>query len=275
MGNLNKLIFGDVDSGEYGVFISGEGVFNSPRRRGESVSIPGRNGSLFFDEGVFENITVIYPAFVATGGQQEFREKMRALRSALGNTGGYHRLQDTYHPDEFRMGIFQAGVETEPTRYNTSGRFDIEFDCKPQRFLVSGEQSYMFTDDGFLENPTPFESLPIIKVAGTGSVAIGPYQFTVTGNGKVITIDSEIMEAFVPGGEPFPLTEENDEELLTELNIIIEVTGGTSGYHYPQSRNSNVSFLNSLVPKIPPGTVRIGMTSGIQGLEIIPRWWVL
>lgn len=275
MGNLNRFTFGDVNSGDFGIFISGEGVFNSPRRRGETVLIPGRNGALYFDEDSFENITVIYPAFAGTGSQEDFRAKMRNLRSALGNAGGYHKLQDTYHPDEFRLGIFRAGVETDPTRYNTAGQFDLEFDCKPQRFLVSGERSYSFGENGILYNPTPFESLPIIKVAGTGTVAIGPYQFTVTGSGKVITIDSESMEAFVPPGDIVPLTEEGGEILLTEMNIIIEVVGGSSGYNKPQSKNSLISYKDSLVPKIPPGEVNIGMTSGIQGIEIIPRWWVL
>ena len=163
MGNLNKLIFGDVASGEYGVFISGEGVFNSPRRRGESVSIPGRNGSLFFDEGVFENITVIYPAFVATGGQQEFREKMRALRSALGNTGGYHRLQDTYHPDEYRMAAY-AGP-TEPDVYMLeAGKYTLSFLCKPQRWLLSGETTETFTATGSISiHPSSSGSISFIR----------------------------------------------------------------------------------------------------------------
>ena len=58
MGLLNHLTYDGVDSSSFGVFISGDGVFDAPARRGEMISIPGRNGSLFMDEGVFENITV-------------------------------------------------------------------------------------------------------------------------------------------------------------------------------------------------------------------------
>lgn len=272
MGLLNKLTFGDIDTGEYGVFISGEGAFNSPRRRGESVLIPGRNGALYFDEKVFENITVIYPAFVATGNKVTWREKMRALRTFLGSKSGYQRLQDTYHPDEFRLGMFLEGVTTEPTIYNTAGQFDIAFDCKPQRFLISGEQAYQFDAAGILTNPTPFESDPIIRVAGNGSVAIGDYIFTVSNNPGVITIDSEIMETFLPAAEVYPMTDENDEVVTEELNIIIELA---NGFITPQNMSDKVSYKDSLMPRIPPGEVRIGMTSGIEGVEIIPRWWVL
>lgn len=273
MGNLNKLVFGDIDSGSYGVFISGEGAYNSPRRRGESVLIPGRNGALFFDEGAFENISVIYQAFVAAGNAHTFGLKMRELRSMFGSKKGYQRLEDTYHPDEFRLGIFREGVTTEPTTYNTAGRFNLEFDCKPQRFLVSGEQTFVFSENGILTNPTPFESSPIIRVVGNGTVAIGPYQFTVFGSTSTITIDSEVMEVYLaPSGQLYPLEEEGGEDILTELNVVIEVA---NGYLTPQNMTNYISFKNSLMPKIPPGEVRIGMTSGIEGLEIIPRWWVL
>ena len=103
MGLLNHLIYDGVDSSGFGVFISGDGVFDAPARRGEMISIPGRNGSLFMDEGVFENITVEYPAFIGTGYEALFRQKLGDLRSAMTSRGNYKRLTDTYHPDEFRL----------------------------------------------------------------------------------------------------------------------------------------------------------------------------
>ena len=114
MGLLNKLIFDSVDSSSFGVFISGEGVFDAPARRGEMISIPGRNGSLFMDEGVFENITVEYPAFIGTSYKEIFRTKLGDLRSALTSRGNYKRLTDTYHPDEFRLGVYREGLEVDP-----------------------------------------------------------------------------------------------------------------------------------------------------------------
>ena len=156
MGLLNHLTYDGVDSSDFGVFISGDGVFDAPARRGEMISIPGRNGSLFIDEGVFENIIVKYPAFIGTGYEELFRTKLGDLRSALSSRGNYKRMTDTYHPDEFRLGIFRDGLEVDPQHITRAGGFKMKFDCKPQRFLVEGEYPQLFVANGTITNPTDF-----------------------------------------------------------------------------------------------------------------------
>ena len=270
MGLLNYLTFDGVDSSDFGVFISGAGAFNAPARRGETVTIPGRNGSLFMDEGAFENIEVSYPAFIGTGYENIFRTALASLRSELASKSNYKRLTDTYHPDEFRLGIYRSGLEVDPKVYNRAGGFTIKFDCKPQRFLVSGEDSHVYTGNGTITNPTLFASSPIIKVTGNGSVAIGDYLFAVRDNNSTIIIDTEIMDSYVPAAEVYYLTDENDNIITNEIGIEIEVANGNI---YPLNMNSKVEFANSVIPKIEPGEVRILKSSTITRLEIIPRWW--
>lgn len=275
MGLLNHLTYDGVDSSDFGVFISGEGVFDAPARRGEMISIPGRNGSLFMDEGVFENITVEYPAFIGTGYEELFRTKLGDLRSALSSRGNYKRLTDTYHPDEFRLGVFREGLEVDPQHITRAGGFTMKFDCKPQRFLVEGEQSYFFNGNGIITNPTLFESSPLIKVTGNGTVAIGEngeYRFIVSNNSGTIWIDSEIMEAYFPAGELYPWTDENGQQLTQEIEIGLEFIDGTV---YPTNMLSSIEFVNSEMPKIPPGEQPIRMSPTITSIEIIPRWWRL
>lgn len=272
MGLLNHLTYDGVDSSSFGVFISGDGVFDAPARRGEMISIPGRNGSLFMDEGVFENITVEYPAFIGTGYEDLFRTKLGGLRSWLSSRGNYKRLTDTYHPDEFRLGVFREGLEVDPQHMTRAGEFTLKFDCKPQRFLLSGEIPHIFTENGTITNPTLFESSPIIKVTGNGTVAIGPYIFRVSNSSWTIIIDTEIMEAYLPAGEVYPLTDENGEIITQEIGIEIEVVDGTT---YPTNMNSYIEFVNSVMPKIPPGEQPVRMSPTISQLEITPRWWRL
>lgn len=140
MGILNKFNFDGVDSSKYGVYISGEATYNAPARRGEKVSIPGRNGDLIIDEGAYENIPVTYRSFIGTKHKEEFDARIEALRAELVSRGTYRRLTDTYHPDEFRLGAYREGLEVEPTMHNRAGEFDVVFDCKPQRFLTAGEE---------------------------------------------------------------------------------------------------------------------------------------
>ena len=275
MGLLNHLTYDGVDSSDFGVFISGEGAFDAPARRGEMISIPGRNGFLFMDEGVFENITVEYPAFIGTGYEELFRTKLGDLRSALSSRGNYKRLTDTYHPDEFRLGIFREGLEVDPQHITRAGGFTMKFDCKPQRFLVSGEESVFFSENGTITNPTLFASSPLIRVFGNGMVAIGEngeYRFVVSGNTGIITIDAEIMEAYLPAGTLYPWMDENEEQLTQEIGIGLELLDGSL---YPENMLSHIEFFNSQMPKIPPGEQPIRMSSTIYQLEIIPRWWRL
>lgn len=275
MGLLNHLTYDGVDSSSFGVFISGEGVFDAPARRGEMISIPGRNGSLFMDEGVFENITVEYPAFIGTGYEELFRTKLGDLRSALSSRGNYKRLTDTYHPDEFRLGVFREGLEVDPQHITRAGGFTMKFDCKPQRFLVSGEDPVFFYGNGSITNPTLFEASPLIKVTGNGTVAIGEngkYRFIVSNNPGSIWIDSEIMEAYLPAGTLYPWTDENGDQLTQELEIGLELIDGTV---YPTNMLGYIEFVDSVMPKIPPGEQPVRMSPTIIELEIIPRWWRL
>ena len=275
MGLLNHLTFDGVDSSSFGVFISGEGVFDAPARRGEMISIPGRNGSLFMDEGVFENIPVEYPAFIGTGYEALFRQRLGDLRSWLSSRGNYKRLEDTYHPDEFRLGVFLEGLEVDPKVITRAGNFTLKFDCKPQRFLVSGEEPVFFHGNGTITNPTLFASSPLIKVTGNGTVAFGndgEYRFIVSNNTGTIWIDSEIMEAYYPAGNLYPWTDENGDQLDQELGIGLDLMDGTT---YPTNMLSHIQFVNSLMPKIEPGEQPVRMSPTITELEIIPRWWRL
>ena len=270
MGLLNYLTFDGVKTSDYGVFISGEGTFNAPERRGELINIPGRNGALFIDEGSFENIEVTYPAFIGSNVDNVFRNRLAALRNEYKTRVSYVRLEDTYHPDEFRLAFYQSGLEVEPWALNRSGQFELIFNCKPQRFLKSGETVETYTANGYITNPTLFDALPLIKVEGDGQVAIGSYTFTVSDNPGVIYIDTEIMECYVPAGEVTNWTDEELQDMTDEYGIILQLANGPEEVI---SMNSFVSFTNSLMPKIEPGEQNVGLQNTITSVEITPRWW--
>ena len=141
----NSLIFDTVNTLDYGVVIDGEAAFDAPERDVEVVTIPGRNGTLQIDNGRFENIEVTYPASIWADEHGDFKTKIRNLRNAFASKRGYKRLTDTYNTDEYRLGVFKSGLECDPGVYNTAAEFDIVFDCKPQRFLTSGETSVDIT----------------------------------------------------------------------------------------------------------------------------------
>lgn len=181
MGVFNALVFDGINSLNYGVYITGEAVFNSPQRAVEAVTVPGRNGDVLLDLGRYENIEVTYHAGVFGVDQSEFATKIRTFRNLLASRVGYKRITDTYNPNEYRMGTFVAPIDVTPASMDRHGEFDIVFNCKPQRFLTSGETAITVTDGGTVTNPTLFESQPLLEIEGYGTIEF---------NGQTIILDS-------------------------------------------------------------------------------------
>lgn len=184
---FKNLIFDGIELKDYGLYISGDAVYDSPERDVEMVSIPGRNGTFVLDRGRFKNISVTYPAGIFSDSQPNFAEKISALRNQLASRTGYRRIEDEYHPNEYRLGVYKSGLEVDPAHYNEAGQFEIVFDCKPQRFLKSGETEITIPSQGGgynLTNPTLFESKPLLMVGGYGDINIGD---------QVISIDNVVI----------------------------------------------------------------------------------
>lgn len=134
----NYFTLAGVDSRTFGVYISVQQTFNSPEKSYEEYDIPGRNGMLLGSNRKFENVECIYEAFIYA----DFEKNMAAFRSFLASLDGYARLEDTCHPDEYRMAVLSEGIEPEVTRKNNAAQFKIVFSCLPERYLISGASAY-------------------------------------------------------------------------------------------------------------------------------------
>ena len=170
--------FDGESSADYGVYLTGEGVFNAPERSVEMVEIPGRNGNFALDKGKFENIEVTYRVGMFDDDEENFADKVSAFRNWLCSKVGYVRLSDDYNPNEYRMAVYMSGVELEHD-FLIAGEAEITFNCKPQRWLTSGETAVSVADGGTLDNPTLFESEPLLAVKGYGNIAFNGYDITI------------------------------------------------------------------------------------------------
>lgn len=208
-GNIFKAFtFGGVSSRNYGVYITGEAVYNAPEREVEMITIPGRNGALALDKGRFENIEVTYPAGIYADNETDFAAAISALRNYLCSKTGYVRLSDEYNPNEYRMAVYKSGLEAEPAQLRAA-EFDIVFECQPQRYLTSGETEVTVASGNTLTNPTPFDSHPLLKLSGYGNIHIGsstigvassvPLQVDLGGTGtNSVTLDVSALSAGDP-----------------------------------------------------------------------------
>lgn len=189
--------FDGEDSKDYGVYISGEAVFNAPERAVDMVEIPGRSGAYALDLGRFENIEVRYPAGIAADNETDFASGISALRNFLASRRGYCRLEDEYNPDEYRLAVYKSGLEVTPAQLK-AGEFEIVFDCMPQRFLKSGETAQTITSGGTLTNPTYFPAAPLLQVWGYGGILIN--------NESISIANALIGKTVISSGGSWPIS---------------------------------------------------------------------
>lgn len=175
---VNTFTFDNETSSTYGVYITEGASYNAPERAVEMLEVPGRNGFYPMDLGRFNNVEVTYHCWVDGNTPADFKSKLSDLRNWLCSRVGYRRLEDSYNPSEYRMAIYKSGLEvTDPT--TQSGEFDIVFDCKPQRFLTSGETAVSVTSGDTVTNPTRFDAQPMLEVTGFGDIDISGQAISV------------------------------------------------------------------------------------------------
>lgn len=231
---MTYFTYNGENSAEYGVFISGEATFVTPQRKTEKISVAGRNGDLIMTDDEFENIEIRYPAFI----REHLGERLENFASMLASVNGYVRLEDTYHPEYYRMAHYTEGFNPKTSPYNKAGSFDIKFDCMPQKFLKDGERKTTFEANDILKNPTRFKSKPLLRIYGTGNLIIQGQTITINNADGYTDIDCEIMEAYK----------------------------GTTNC------NGNVSLPDNIF--LFAGNNQLTL-SGITKVEITPRWWTI
>lgn len=189
-----SITFGGVNSADFDLYIGGEGTFNAPKRSVEIVDVPGRNGAIVIDKGHFENIEVTYTVINQEDNLTAFSQKLSDFRNALCAQRGYQRLSDTFHPDEFRLALFVDDFEVKPIEYANASEFQITFNCKPQRYLVSGEAPVVVANGDTLTNPTLFDAEPLLAVKGHGVVGFNGYEINVINpyRGDVMLVDPAV-----------------------------------------------------------------------------------
>lgn len=233
----NYFTYAGKSCKEYGVWISGSDVFKSPSRDFEEITIPGRNGTLTISNNRYNNVTVSYQAAIV----KDFDTRIEGLRNFMMTREGYQRLEDTYHPQEYRLAIFAGPIEPEMTDHLRRGSFSLDFNCKPQRFLKSGEYPQIFTASSSIYNSYFTTALPLIRVWGTGKLTVGKTSVVINSNGSYTDIDCDLQMA----------------------------------YCGDVSCDSNISLPDVDFPSLAPGGNTIAFDSTITRVDIYPRWYIL
>ncbi|MCD8366296.1 MAG: hypothetical protein LUC83_10995 [Clostridiales bacterium] len=236
------LTFNGKSSKDFLLYLSGPGVYDSPEPDVEATSIPGLNGDLMQNNAKsghrrFKNVDIKYEAFFFNG----LPKKSAAVKSWLLSPTSYCKLQDTYDPDFFRMGMCTSAIEFDVTRQKAA-EMELVFNCKPQRWSVEGQKSISLTSSGsVIRNPFDFYAQPLIRVYGTS-------QGTLSVGSSVVVIYS--FSDYV------------------DLNCATHNAYNASGF-------CNGTILSDDFPALAPGDNTIRWGGGITAVEVTPRWWTL
>ena len=131
----------------------------APRRVSVEV-VPGRNGVLLQDDGSFASTSATYEMHISAVGGKLFTKAIRKIAAWLLAAPGFHRLEDTYEPDVFRLARYNGGVDVT-SYFRDHGRFQASFECQPQRYLKMGDIE--------IEMKTPYNSEGI---SGPGKIGM-------------------------------------------------------------------------------------------------------
>lgn len=236
---LGFFVANNQMSSDFNVYLSDAGVYGVAERDVEAVSIPGKSGDLIMDNGRYKNCKISYPCIII----DNFDTNFSALINFLVTQEGYFRLEDSFHPEYFMYARYAGGTEPKSVvNEGTWGKFILEFDRKPQKYLVEGEDVITITANTAILSNSNQVAKPLIRAYGTGSFSIGGVSVQITSANSYTDIDCDLQECY-------------KDTLATNCN-------------------GNVILTNGKFPELVLGANSITL-SGITRLDITPRWWKL
>lgn len=240
---MGIITFNSVSSATVGINVETFPTYETPERDYESIHVPGRNGDVVIDTGTFRNTIRSYKVSMVASSSVPYYKTMNKVAEWLHSGSGYCRLEDTYEPDYYTYGYYKQKTSFE-NLFNEAGRATLNFECKPQRYLKTGDDVVTFSSPGTITNPTKYTSLPIITITTdntTGTVGIGNCSFTVKDGAGTITVNSETQDVYT----------------------------GTA------NKNYYVTLVSGSFPTLESGSNTITFSGGVTKVEIIPKWWTI
>lgn len=234
---MAKFWLDGVCSKDMGIELQAPVRFSGASPKVSTVTVPGKNGDLHIYENAFENCTGDADCFSL---RRDVYLTLSVITRWLFASYGYRRLEVSEEKDTYRMARVVNGPEAE-IRMQLLAPFSLEFDCKPQRFLKSGEFPIKIQSGQSLYNAWQ-SALPLIQITGTGDgqLVVGKSAVNITGMTGSITLDSEVQNAY---------------DGTTNKNNSISISGG--------------------FPMLQHGESLISYSGGITAVNITPRWWML
>ena len=191
------IIFNGTSSEDFGLIVEKLPPSVHASRRGDLISIPGRNGVIVREDGSFDTYQQEYQiSFTQAAQNRDPYAAAREIAVWLLGASGFCRLEDGFEPEHFRLARYSGeyNVDTVLMEY---GKTTLTFDVQPQRYLKSGETPLTFTggSSATIMNPTQFEARPLLKFSNVSSSPTPVVQTLTMRENYVILPSGKVRDA--------------------------------------------------------------------------------
>ena len=162
------ITWNGVSSEMFGLHVEKYPNLNRPSRKYTAADIPGRNGSAYILEEAWSETVQAYEISVKSP-VVNFKKIAEWLNSA----DGYAVLEDSYDPWIYRMAVMVDGFDATNT-LQRAGKALIQFRCRPERYLKTQPLEIEGGSYKEIENITPHDAHPLIKIEGQGYPSMLP-----------------------------------------------------------------------------------------------------
>jgi len=155
----------------------------------DKIVVPGKDGFLSEDTGGYKAVVKTAECTVLD---------LKNIDYICDWLDGPGLVTFSNEPDKVYKAVIINQIELDQV-IRTFHSFIITFDCQPHKYAIDNDLITLTVSGTSIINPGTANSKPIIKIYGTGDIAIAVgtsptiYLFDLTGD---ITMDSDMMDAF-------------------------------------------------------------------------------
>jgi len=192
---MNYIKFRDYTNQQWGVVITTMPNSPTPLERGERVTIPGRNGSIWRSEHAYDDITLTPSLWVPPKRVSQL-PNIKAWLSGSGN------LELSPGSSTFYRARVSETIEFAPMDFDAGYQGIVVFECFPFRYFKSAPAITVTSRPSTVSNPGQVFSEPLLRIVGSGDVeiSIGAQVFELYELSGSRYVDSESQECYTTDG---------------------------------------------------------------------------
>lgn len=261
---FGRFFFGRVLSTSWGIIVNEPPSYYWPERPYDHKNVRGKNGDIIIDPDYYKNVSKSYAITAYDKDDPALAiKKLSDILHRYNEYKDYVRLEDSYEPDIYMLGIYEESNKLESI-LGQAWKTEITFSCKPQKFLLSGNRKIDIVSNGIdIVNPTSFPALPIIQIWGTGTIYFSGRPTRRYTSSKIHPDDHS--ESPLKTEWLSVYSNYNQVTIDMETCNVTDVNGNNI--------NRNVYFKDRIA--LYPGNNHISYKGEIEKISIIPRWWRL